>query len=177
MLNHPDESGRPGDSSGIMDLLIRIVNKAAVIEKEPIDIGHGILLHASEVHLIDLVGRFPQENITEIASRLGITKSAVSQTAKKLEEKGYLQRVAEEGNKKTVRLQLTEHGREAFEWHRTYHEKVNERIIRVISRLPRGDLKNLQRTLEELEHMLDASSTVRRDHTQQFINVLRERSR
>jgi transcriptional regulator, MarR family len=58
-----------------------------------VDIGYGDVLSASEIHLIDIAGRYPQEKLSEIATRLGITKGAVTQMVQKLEEKGYVRRV------------------------------------------------------------------------------------
>lgn len=33
--------------SDILDAISRVLNKAASIEKEPVDVGHGILLYSS----------------------------------------------------------------------------------------------------------------------------------
>jgi len=173
MLNHSNEPGTDQAATEIMDLLIRILNKAAAIEREPIDIGHGILLHASEVHLIDMAGRFPGDSISRLASRLGITKGAVSQTVKKLEEKGYLVRVNEESNKKTVKLRLTDRGTEAFAWHRTYHALVNSTVTGEFSRWDRDDIEKLKQIFGRFEVMLDRSPSVRKEHTERFIKSLR----
>ncbi|WP_269850917.1 MarR family transcriptional regulator [Methanosarcina horonobensis] len=62
---------------------IRILNKAYALEKKPVDMGCGVLLYPSEFHLIEAAGKNPEENLTSIASRLGVTKGAISQTVKK----------------------------------------------------------------------------------------------
>ena len=176
MLNNPDEADSASRAIEILDIIVRVVNKAAAIEKEPIDIGHGVLLYASEVHCIDVAGRYPDENVSQIAVRLGVTKGAVSQTAKKLEEKGYLARVNREGDKKTVLLQLTDRGWEAFEWHRMYHESVNHKIAGELAGLNRNDIENLKKILIQLESMLDGCPAVRQTITLQFRKTMHTRS-
>ena len=172
MLNYPEPQDPEPPITEILDSLIRILNRAASIEAEPIDIGHGIRLHASEVHLIDMAGRYPEDNVSRLAARLGITKGAVSQLARRLEEKGYLQRINREGNRKAVLLRLTERGREAFEWHRTYHARVNRSIAREIARLDPGDAERLKEVLRQMEAILESSLRVRQEHTREFAAAL-----
>ena len=114
MLNHtPSPVDDPGTTE-IIDLFIRILNKAATIEREPVDIGHGILLHTSEVHLLEFCARYPDESMTRLSERLGITKGAVSQTAFRLEKKGYLTRGRQEGNKKDTGYPALGRGRPGY---------------------------------------------------------------
>lgn len=159
----------PGNNAPeITDLLIRILNKAAAIENEPVDTGRGVLLHPSEVHLIDLAGRFPGESMTRYASRLGITRGAVSQTAKKLEEKGYIRRSHAGENNKTVTLVLTRSGEEAFAWHKGYHELVNQKLIRGLSQIVPEDRARILDALGRLEEVLDSCEDIRREHIRTF---------
>ncbi len=174
MVNNSGEAGSEAAATEIVDLIARLLNKAAAIEREPVDIGHGVLLHASEVHLIDAAGRHPDESVSEIASRLGITKGAVSQTAKKLAAKGYLERGGREGDRKTVVLHLTDRGREAFAWHRLYHETVNRKMVEEIAGFDPDAAKNLRRVLGEIEGMLDSCPAVREAVTKRFLESNRK---
>lgn len=162
MINNSAKVNSSEIASDVLETMSRILNKAAAIEKEPVDIGHGILLYASEVHLIDMAGRYPEEGISQIAARLGITKGAVSQTAKKLEDKGYIERVKSSMDKKSVFLRLTEHGRDAFHWHSAYHEIVNKGIAEQVSKLSHRDVENVFSILMQMESMLDNCSAVRK---------------
>ncbi len=156
----------------IMDAIVRLLNKAAAIERQPVDIGHGVLLHPSEIHLIDAIGRCPDESVSEAASRLGITKGAVSQTAKRLETKGYLERANREGDRKTVVLRLTERGQEALAWHRLYHETVNRGMAETIAGFDPDAARNLRRILAELEGVLDSCPAVRKAVTERFCETV-----
>lgn len=170
MLNDsvPAEGDIPAEE--IMDTLTRLFNKAAAIEREPVDTGDGILLYTSEVHLIDMAGRFPEEGLSSLAVRLGITKGAISQTAKKLEEKGYVERVNREGNNKTVLIRLTRAGRRAYDWHRAYHAVVNERIAREIGGMNTEARMNIHRLLRQLENVFDDCPKTRRRITETLLN-------
>ena len=167
LYNSPKPNPGP-DSTEIIDLFIRILNKAATIEKEPVDIGHGILLHASEVHLIEFCARYPEDSMTRLAERLGITKGAVSQTAYRLEKKGYLKRTRQEGDKKTVFLLLTGTGEEAFEWHRAYHEKVNGDLEEVLSSLEPADRANIRKILNQIDDIFSRCEETRKDISEKF---------
>lgn len=166
MLNNTAAPSCDAVAEEFMDTLSRLFNKAATIEREPVDTGDGVLLFTSEVHLIDMAGRFPGEGMSALASRLGITKGAISQTAKKLEEKGYLERVNGEGNHKTVFLRLTDAGTRAFGWHRAYHAAVNDRIAGEVASFDTKDRENLLRVLGQIEKIFDTCPETRARITQ-----------
>lgn len=166
MLNDSARADSEIPAEEIMDTLTRLFNKAAAIEREPVDTGNGILLYTSEVHLIDMAGRFPEDSLSSHAVRLGITKGAISQTAKKLEEKGYLERANQEGNNKTVIIRLTRAGMRAYDWHRAYHAIVNERIAREIGGLNPDARMNIHRLLRQLENVFDDCPETRRRITE-----------
>lgn len=68
---------------------------------------------------------------TQIARRLGITRSAVSQIVNKLEEKGVICRVADDVDKKIAYIELSQHSREQFEEDvREYNELVHAVVTR-----------------------------------------------
>ena len=154
--------------SELTDCLIRILNKASAIERDPVDIGLGISLYTSEVHVIDLIGRFPGETMTSYASRLGVTRGAISQTVKKLEAKGFLQRFRDENNKKNIRLLLTSRGEDAFSWHTAYHELVRKRLSTGITDMTQDERRLLESALRKLELVLDSCDTIRAEHIAEF---------
>jgi DNA-binding MarR family transcriptional regulator len=177
MLNNFPGPNNNTPADEFMDTLTRLFNKAASIEREPVDTGDGTLLYTSEVHLIDTAGRFPTESMSRLAARLGITKGAISQTVKKLEGKGYVERVNTEGNNKTVYIRLTETGTRVFAWHRAYHTGVNERIAREISGLTGNDRENLLKVFRTMERIFEDCPETRRRITQEILDGTPEVSR
>ncbi|WFN33941.1 MarR family transcriptional regulator [Methanogenium sp. S4BF] len=160
MLNNtPSDTGTT--IPDLTEAFIRVLAKAAAVEKEPVDIGHGVHLYTSEVHLIDCVARYPEESISGVATRLGVTKGAISQTAAKLEKKGYIGKYSREGDKKTVLLRLTGRGEEAYAWHRRYHEQMDHILASHLAALTRTDREHLLALLSGLEEMFDTCPAVR----------------
>jgi len=105
-------------SEEIIELFIRLANKYKAMEKIPLDFGAGAHLYHSEMHLIDQIGDHPDLNITELAKVMGVTKGAISQTVKKLENKGVITRYKGAENEKEVFLKFTDIGREIYRKHK-----------------------------------------------------------
>jgi DNA-binding MarR family transcriptional regulator len=145
----------------LTDVLIRIIHQAVDIEKTPVDIGYGDVLSASEIHLIDIAGRYPQEKLSEIATRLGITKGAVTQMVQKLEEKGYVRRVRSTENKKMVFLDLTQKGMRAFQWHTDLHARLYADFLKEISDMPEEQITGAISILRCYEKILQRSMEIR----------------
>ena len=165
MCAHPLDDHHDPAIDGFMDTMTRLLAKAALIEKSPVDTGDGVLLYTSEIHLISIAGRFPQESMSAIASRLGITKGAVSQTAKKLEEKGYIERSSGDNDGKTVFIRLTPAGERAFAWHESYHREVNRRLAEAIRAWKPEDRKKMSALLSTLESVFDDCPHLREEIT------------
>lgn len=107
----------------IVELFIKLANKYHSLEKIPVDYGVGKDLYHSERHLIDQIGDYPEKNITELAQFLGVTKGAISQTVKKLENKGVVTRYKGEKNEKEVFLKLTETGKSIYKKHKNVNQE------------------------------------------------------
>lgn len=141
--------------TALLETGIRILNKAYALEKKPVDMGHGVLLYPSEFHVIETVGKHPAENLTSISFHLGVTKGAISQMVKKLEKKGLVKKSRIPGNKKNIMLELTDFGKEAFEWHRSLHESMETGIRKELERMNDAEIEAFLRVYGHLEGMLD----------------------
>jgi DNA-binding MarR family transcriptional regulator len=115
-----------------------------------------------------MAGRFPDDGMSSLAGRLGITKGAISQTAKRLIEKGYLERATVAGDGKTILLRLTPAGQDAFLWHREYHALVNNRISGEFGRLSSREREKVFAILARLEAVFDACPETREQVTQRL---------
>ncbi len=147
----------------LLDRLSRIVAMAAAIEREPVEIGDGCRLSASEVHLIDAAGRSPEAGLSEHASRLGVTKGAVTQIVGRLEAKGCLVRVRDPEDRRAVRLVLTDTGRQAFAWHRSLHDRIGGRLRDALALMGPDEHERLVGFFDLLETMLGTSVAERGD--------------
>jgi DNA-binding MarR family transcriptional regulator len=100
------------------------------IYRKPRDFGAGDLLFSAEMNVILVIGEESTDNITEIASKLRVSKSAVSQIVNKLEKKRYIKRYKTSSNNKEVMLRLLDKGKLALEEHRNYHATLDAPLIR-----------------------------------------------
>jgi len=156
-------------SSQILDTLVQVVHKASYVDSRPVDLGRGELLSAAEIHLIDMAGRFPADNISELAIRLGVTKGAVSQMVQKLEGKGFLTRKKDAGNRKNICLNLTPSGLKAFAWHKALHRELDRQILSYLTGLEEKDQVRLLSVLSGLGRTLDQSLELREEHLRHFL--------
>jgi DNA-binding MarR family transcriptional regulator len=152
-------------SEEIIELFIRLANKYKALEKIPVDYGVGTDLYHSERHLIDQIGDHPEMNITELARYLGVTKGAISQTVKKLEDKGVVIRYKGAENEKEVFLEFSDIGRKVYK----KHKEVNkESIIPLYEELKKYSDDKVYFMVEMFKWMdtfLDDSKTKMQEHS------------
>lgn len=118
------------------------------------DYGTGFLLYHSEVHLLDAINLHEGENERELAARLGVTKGAVGQVAKKLLSKGLAESYRLPGNKKEIYFRLTALGRKAIAGHQQHHERINTGLFAYIESLEEKDVKIIMEFLDVMTQSL-----------------------
>jgi len=123
-------------SREIMELFIRAVHKYNALEKTPSKLGSKHNLYHSERHFLDKIGDNPGMNITEFAGAAGITKGAVSQVVKKLENKSLVKRYKSSVNDKEVFVELTRTGRDIYIQHKKKNEETIGPLIEELKKYP-----------------------------------------
>jgi len=142
--------------SDLFERWARIMNKMSRSESLPRNFGTGDLLFPSEIHTLCVIGTKPGIRITDLSVRLGVTKGAVSKIAKKMEEKGLIEKYQEYGNDKEIRLRLTSTGKKAYFGHEEYHKKAFGQIQNEMEKLTREQAVFLFRFLSMMEEVIDA---------------------
>lgn len=148
----------------IEELFIRLVNKYKALEKIPVDYGVGKDLYHSERHLVEQIGDYPEKNITELAQFQGVTKGAISQTVKKLEDKGLVTRYKGARNEKEVFLELSELGKAIYKKHK---EVSKESLIPLLEELKKYSDDKVYFLVEMFKWMgkfLDESKVKMQEH-------------
>lgn len=120
----------------VIEKFNRMVNKFIRIEKKPRDYGTGALLYPSGIHLVESIGRDAGINVTELAAIHGISRAAVSQKLRKLEQKGLVERFKDSANDKNVLLKLKREGRTAFRGHEKFHARMDTALLQRMDELP-----------------------------------------
>lgn len=128
--------------------LLRIVTKHTRIEELPVLFDKDVELTPREIHILQMVGERDNVNVTELATHAGVTKSAASQMASKLADRGFLRKGPADTNNRELRLSLTPLGEKAFQVHQRIH---GQHMAEVIQRLGSFSLSQIATTSCVLE--------------------------
>jgi len=138
-----------------MQIFNRIVNKIIRIENQPKKYGTNDLLHRSEIHHIDMIGKKNGTNIISLAESMGLTKGTTSQIISRLVRKRLVEKYKHEDNEKEVRLRLTRKGITAYKNHEEFHADLYREIKEEASHMSREEIHGLTKILEKIDHYLD----------------------
>lgn len=130
----------------------RIVELANEADKAPRAYGTEYPMTNSEIHLIELIGdNGATLSVTDLAKITGVTKGAVSQTLKKLENKGFIIKQIDPSNLSRVIIDLTSRGKTAYYSHRDWHETMDGGVKKYFTGLSDEELDFLYKTLDTIE--------------------------
>jgi DNA-binding MarR family transcriptional regulator len=133
-----------------------VMELAEKLEKAPRSYGTDELLTSSEIHMIEIIGQNDgQFSVTDIAKFLGITKGAVSQNLKKLENKGLTVKHKDPGNISRSIVKLTTKGKAAFYAHKHWHETMDGGFIHYFQNLEDDKIAFLLDFIKRLEDFLE----------------------
>jgi DNA-binding MarR family transcriptional regulator len=132
-----------------------VLNKFTALEKSPRDFGTGDRLFPSEIHVVEAIGKQPGINMTDLASVLGISKSAVTQIIGKVIKKNLVQRFNSKDNRKEVLLKLTKSGEVAFQGHQAFHARMDTAIIDRFGRLTAREYDFLSKQFADIALYFD----------------------
>ncbi len=93
------------------------------LERKPRRFLRGVKLLWSELHLLETIGDQPGAGVTALAEILGVSKGAVSQTLKRLDGMGLIERRPDSRNLSRVCLYLSASGMELYRQHKEWHRK------------------------------------------------------
>lgn len=131
----------------MIDLFNKILHIYSVIDKKPKKYGTGDLLYVSEIHAIDVIGKNPEINLTQLADALGITKGAISQTVKRLVVKQYIAKYKIRNNKE-VNLRLSDKGYLIFQGSQTFGRETLLFAEELYEKASRGEIEMTKRLFQ-----------------------------
>ncbi len=136
------------EAHAIIEKLLWTIEDYINLAATPKSYGSDKKYNRLEIHLIDTVGRYPGINVTVLAQKHEISKSAVSQAVKKIEARGLLERFKIPENKKEVLFRLTEDGQRAFRAHKDFHAQVETPFIEEIESFTRKEADGVLKLLD-----------------------------
>lgn len=93
-------------------------------------------------------------SMTELATKLGVSKGNVTGVVRGLREQELVDRTRQRSDRRVLRVVITESGREEWEAIQAVYRGVVEAMLQA---LPAAEAKGLTTALTELQHMLDAA--------------------
>ncbi|WP_128894895.1 MarR family winged helix-turn-helix transcriptional regulator [Longirhabdus pacifica] len=99
------------------------------LEKNPKKYGEAGHLTPSEIHTIDAIGIEDPIQMSELATKLKVTKGAITQIFKKLETKGLVKKGPHPTDSRSFIISLTEKGKAAY----LLHEQLHLRFFQSLS--------------------------------------------
>jgi DNA-binding MarR family transcriptional regulator len=130
------------------------INKAVSVlnseKKVARDYGIGFPLNHADVHLLDTINGHLDENTSQLAERIGITKGAIAQITKRLVEKSLITSYHTPENKKEVYFKLTKLGKKAVLGHSRHHQRLNAGLHQYFESLSDKDMRTIAAFLDVL---------------------------
>lgn len=132
-----------------------LLKLAVELDRTPKQFGTDELLSHSEIHLIEIIGDHEGLSVTDIANCLGITKGAVSQSLKKLENRKYTAKKIDPENLSRTIVYLTSKGLTAYWSHKHWHETMDGGFSRYLENLSDEELAHIMTFMERTEDFLE----------------------
>lgn len=114
-------------------------------ETEDLALKRGIrCITHTELHIIEAIGK-DSLNMNELAERLGITMGTATVAITKLGDKGFIDRVRSDLDRRKVYVSLSKKGLEALSYHNNYHKQI---ISTITENIDPKDLENFTNVFE-----------------------------
>jgi DNA-binding MarR family transcriptional regulator len=112
----------------LLDLLEQIKAKLELVHTPTRDYETGFPLYKVEIHTIQVIGNNPGINGNDLTVRMGVTKSAISQTVSKLLKKGLIRKTRLMADARESALEVTDLGWKGFQAHERFHTQIFEAV-------------------------------------------------
>ena len=110
-----------------------------------------------EIHILTCIDDSPGITSTQLSKTWHKSKSAISQTIKKLIEGGYVEKRFMENNEKNAYLYVTEKGKRLSNIHKAYDvADITQTTAYLIEKCGEDDYNAFYRVLKEYRHLLES---------------------
>lgn len=110
------------------DFLVDIFHRILRIEEKALQEEPFNNLTIGEMHAIEAIGRSENLQMSQLATKLGITVGTFSITINNLVKKGYVERLRSEDDRRVVYIKLTDQGQKAHAHHQAFHHEMIQAI-------------------------------------------------
>ncbi|MDH6602916.1 DNA-binding MarR family transcriptional regulator [Bacilli bacterium PM5-9] len=114
------------------EILVELFNHILYLEEQNIQMK-GIQLTMNEVHTLEAIRESDDAIMSNVAKKLMITFGTMTTAIKKLEQKGYVNRIKDDNDARIVRLELTSKANQALRIHDNFHKNMIETVLTDLS--------------------------------------------
>ena len=107
----------------------------------------------NEVHLIDLIGRNQPVNLVKLSELLEVSRSAITQSVRRLTKKDLVTFEFAQDNEKNKYLILSKKGVEVFNIHKEQQEHIEKTIFSVLRNYSDEDLQMVMKLMDDVEQV------------------------
>ncbi|WP_213652888.1 MarR family winged helix-turn-helix transcriptional regulator [Paenibacillus sp. J23TS9] len=125
------------------------------LDRKNRDYGVDEPLFHSEVYTLNEIREHEGIHITALAERCGVTKGAISQVLKKLEQKGLIIKEKDARNQSRLMLKVTPKGEIVYARHLDYQNQFKDMVMQVLGSAPDDQVGFMKDFLMTLEKQLD----------------------
>lgn len=111
------------------ETLVNLFNDIMELEQKAIITERFKNITNNDMHIIEAIGDKAAKNMSSIAKTLKVTVGTLTIAINSLVKKGYVNRIRSEKDKRVVLISLSELGKEAYEHHKNFHEKMIRAMI------------------------------------------------
>ena len=105
----------------------------------------------NEVHLIVVIGKNQPLNLVKLSELLEVSRSAITQSVRRLIQKSLVVFDFEPNNGKNKYLRLSEKGIEVFKIHKEQPEYIEKSIFSVLNNYSEGELQTVVKLMDDIE--------------------------
>lgn len=137
-----------------VEKLIKYGNSYAQSCKTEKDYGTGVIFSPAQLQVMEYIleNEDTNQNMAQIAARLGITPSAFSKNVKKMTERGLLEKYHTSENKKNVIIRVSDLGRDVYKSYISFaYERAYKEIFEILDTIP-------SEYIEKFSEILDISA-------------------
>lgn len=132
-----------------------LAGKIHLIRNIEIPLEIGIQANSATLYTLNMINLNPDLKMSELSRKMGITKGAISQMAKKLEQKGLIIRSKSKENSKDIYLVVTDQGKQAVEEYNRLHDKLYHGIDTILNQYDETDQQMITEFLNKTNQFLE----------------------
>ena len=135
----------------LIEDIYALANRVNQVKNKELHFSDFPMINMAALHLMEVIEENPNNNASELAELLGITKGALSQQVKKMEMKGLVERSYVDGNNKEVMFQLTDTGRKVHQAHEKIHRDLYVQMDELLDKYDGAEIEKLHQFLRGVE--------------------------